>query len=165
MLSGVCLVGGQLLELRFGRVAEILIPGVVFLALFVHKARALLLVEGLGGVQMQEGGGVVAIGVHKADILHMIYIVALSHGEAALAGGNGRVADGNFGVLDCQRVKRSVQCAGVEVNCKCKEDDQGNAYDDPFGPLLFFLVGFLFRIDVLCIGAFAASGLPVFSFG
>ena len=74
-------------------------------------------------------------------------------------------ADGNLGVLDCQRVKRSVQCAGVEVNCKCKEDDQGNAYDDPFGPLLFFLVGFLFRIDVLCIGAFAASGLPVFSFG
>ena len=163
MLLCISLEGCKLHKLGLGRVAEILIPGVVFLALFVQGAG--LLVEGLGGVQLQEGGGVVAIGVHKADILHMIYIVALSHGEAALAGGNGRVADGNFGVLDCQRVKRSVQCAGVEVNCKCKEDDQGNAYDDPFGPLLFFLVGFLFRIDVLCIGAFAASGLPVFSFG
>lgn len=166
MLSGVCLVGGQLLELRSGGVAEIPVPGVVFLALGVHKARALLLVEGLGGVKLKKRGGIVAVGVHKADILHMIYIVALGHGEAALACGyRGAVLGGDLGVLDRQAVKRSVQRAGVEVDGKAEEDDKGDAHNDPSDLLLFLLGGFLLRIDVLGVGALAASGLPVFSFG
>ena len=167
VLSGICLIGCQLSKLRFGSIAEIIIPGVAFVLIrvLVRIHGALLLVERLGGVKSQKGD-VVAVGVHKADVLHMIYIVALCHGKAAVACGDGRaVLEGDLGVLHRQTVKRSVQRAGVEVDGKAEEDDDGNAHDDPSDLLLFLLGSFLLRIDVLGVGALAASGLPVFSFG